>query len=461
VTGWKVALQTTLGLLHGDGPTAGTTAGTGAGDVNICMTLPSTRERASTGPIESVLRSYHHRPSFGLGLAEVAHDPVVRAFAWAVLAGHGVVLAFLIDSRALSGALASVEPWCWPYFEACWQFRLPSHGWITLIHVVLLVLIAGAAWSLLERRVRTFWLLLAGLNACLFLVMSADYRLRLNELYMLFWLNAVFLFWPAKRWAIPLTLFSFYFWAGRLKLNNEWLSGAVLYDELWLIPKDLEPAACAYVVVLEIMISWGLLSSRPTIVCIALVQFAMFHVQSLSQIHWFYPALMGTMLSWFVLEMKFGHPKGRATLGPLLRGQAPHAAYALVAAFAFCQLLPLLYRGDSALTGQGRAFALHMFQARQVCEVTATIHRNEGTFEVRDLKLPNLAPRSVCDPVIYYSRMQNLCRSGETGGGVAHVDFAMNIRRTTDSEFRTVANAKDFCGTVHDYSMLSNNHWLR
>ena len=85
-----------------------------------------------------------------------------------------------------------------------------------------------------------------------------------------------------------------------------------------------------------------------------------------------------------------------------------------MAAFAAFQLMPLLYRGDSTLNGQGRIFALHMFAARQVCEVSATLHYTSGNITTIDLKLESLPPRTICDPVMYDSRIQNICRARAT-----------------------------------------------
>ena len=51
----------------------------------------------------------------------------------------------------------------------------------------------------------------------------------------------------------------FYFWAGLLKFNSEWLSGAALYKKPWLLPTGALPLACAYVLALETVFSWGLL----------------------------------------------------------------------------------------------------------------------------------------------------------------------------------------------------------
>ena len=51
-----------------------------------------------------------------------------------------------------------------------------------------------------------------------------------------------------------------------LKLDPDWLSGATLYkqDQLWF-PAGLVPIACAYVVVLEVVMIWGIYARRAPI----------------------------------------------------------------------------------------------------------------------------------------------------------------------------------------------------
>jgi hypothetical protein len=277
---------------------------------------------------------------------------------------------------------------------------------------------------------------------------------------MLFWLNIVFLVAPAKRWSVPLVLVSFYVWAGALKLNREWMSGAVLYHPLWLIPKRLTAAACAYVVVLEMVMSWGLLSRRRLIRLFVLAQFGLFHVESLSQILWFYPALMASMLYWFVITELNGNPDA-VSAGRLFTGRAPLAGYAVMGIFAVFQLAPLAYRGDRALTGQGRTFALHMFEARQLCEVTGIVHWTDRPPTELDLRMPTLPPRTICDPIVYFNRVQNICRSRHDHPTFVDVDFTMKARRTTDSSLRTIVDEAMFCGKNYTYSPLFNNKWLR
>ena len=62
---------------------------------------------------------------------------------------------------------------------------------------------------------------------------------------MALWVTGVFLAVPGKREALRLLLVLFYVWAGTLKLNWEWISGAGLYRPLWLIHGRAVIAACA------------------------------------------------------------------------------------------------------------------------------------------------------------------------------------------------------------------------
>ncbi|HXT69959.1 MAG TPA: hypothetical protein VN700_09405 [Vicinamibacterales bacterium] len=392
--------------------------------------------------------------------AEIASDPRLQRYAWAILGGHVIVALYFLNTNTLSLLLARNEPICWPHFADCWQIRFDSIEPIRFLLAGYGVLIVFAGVQLGRAKWRSWWWLLLCANLYLFGLVSLDYRYRANEFYMLFWLNLVFLFSPAKRWSVPLVLVSFYVWAGTLKLNREWMSGAVLYHPLWLIPSGLTAAACVYVVVLEMVMSWGLLARRRSIRLGALAQFALFHVQSLSQIHWFYPALMGTMLYWFLLPELDGNPSD-VSIKRLFTGRAPLAGYAVMGTFAAFQLAPHLYRGDPALTGQGRALALHMFQARQICEITGIVHWRDRPPTEIDLRMPTLPPRTICDPIVYFNRIQNICRSRRDDPAFIDVDFIMKVRRTTDPSFRTVVDEAMFCGKNYRYSPVFDNKWLR
>jgi hypothetical protein len=94
----------------------------------------------------------------------------------------------------------------------------------------------------------------------------------------------------------------FYFWAGTLKVNWEWISGAALYRPLWFFTGRGVIVACAYVVLMELFVSWGLLARRSWIFWSAVAQLALFHVMSWAVVDFFYPILMFLLLSIVVLD---------------------------------------------------------------------------------------------------------------------------------------------------------------
>jgi hypothetical protein len=388
-------------------------------------------------------------------------DLVIDAYRWAVLATHAAVFLYFVDTNILAILTKDVEPLCWPYFQTCSQIRFATITPIKIMMVLYFCLILATALALAAKRYQVYWALMLALNGYLFALVSLDYRFRGSEFYELFWLNAVFLFWPTKRWAIPLILVSFYFWAGILKLNYEWLSGSVLYHPLYIIPMRLAWVACAYVVILEITLIWGLLAKAARIRWLALSQVVLFHVESLSQIHWFYALLMAAMLSWFVIEWTASKDQPIVSLANVWRGRAPRSAYVLLAMFAGFQIAPYFFHGDKTLEGQGGILALHMFEARQVCDVHALAHHRDHSSDDIDLLLPELAPRLVCDPIVYFDRMTNLCRSNATDPNFADADFVMHARRTTDATMTTIADEVNFCSRHETYRIFSNNSWMK
>ena len=242
--------------------------------------------------------------------------------------------------------------------------------------------LAAAALLLFTRRwtAPAAYLALLILELVKILIIVQDYRLRLNQHYMAFFVALAFLLFPAKRRTLQYLIVLFYFWAGTIKLNREWLSGASLYrrEFLWL-PDSLVPAACAYVVVLETILVFGLLARRPWIFWATLAQLALFHVMSWPIVGFFYPSLMFSILGIFALSRIFSaEPEERPSLARIERGLERRSTYALLAGFSLLQVVPYAFPGDSAITGEGRLFALHMFDAQVVCESHVTFHDVQG-----------------------------------------------------------------------------------
>jgi hypothetical protein len=147
-------------------------------------------------------------------------------------------------------------------------------------------------------------------------------------------------------------------------------------------------------------------------------------------------------------------------LAALGRGRARWPVYALAALFSLLQLVPYAFPGDRTLTGEGRLYALHMFDARATCTGWADLHAADGTTTRRDLKLP-LDTRIACDPIVYFNRARNLCRQRAAGRlAFQDLDLVLSARRSSDGAMRRVIDTKGFCAKGERYDPFRHNAWI-
>jgi hypothetical protein len=121
------------------------------------------------------------------------------------------------------------------------------------------------------------------------------------------------------------------------------------------------------------------------------------------------------------------------------------------------QLTPYAFPGDRVLTGEGRLYALHMFDARPICTGYAVLRQADGASTRRDLKLP-LDTRIACDPIVFYNRARNLCRQPERT--FRDLDLYLLARRATDRDLRPVIAVQDFCARDLRYNPFWHNPWI-
>jgi hypothetical protein len=394
-------------------------------------------------------------------IAEIAGDPALRAYGLALVAVHGLTALWLLYYDIAPMLAVGHEAICWPLLPDCERLRVLStpalDGIFRAYAVASLLAVAG---FLRKEWCGRGYAALVLLTIFKLLVLALDFRLRRNQHYMAFAVTGVFLLVPHKRQALRLLLVLFYFWAGTLKLDREWLSGGGLYKPLWLFTGRGVVLACAYVVVLELVVVWGLLARRPWIFWAALAQVIAFHVFSWGVVGFFYPVLMFMLLAIFVL-CRLLPPADPAPglLATLAAWRAPRPVYALAAAFSLLQLSTHLYPGDTALTGEGRLFALHMFDARVECDAWATLKLPDGPR--LKVNLRGDGARGGCDPVTIYGAARNLCRRQAAGRlDFAALDVHLVSRRTTDPAARPVIDYPDFCARMPRYSAVGHNEWI-
>ncbi len=385
-------------------------------------------------------------------IAEIHNDRALRLFGALLALAHGLAVLHWAFSQPLAAILAP-QNWpaiCWPFFADCASVHVLDQAHVELGLALLgLFSLVTAGLFLAARTTLAFWSL-ALLAIAKLAVVALDYRLRLNQHVMTAWLVAAFLLVPHKRRVIAWLLVAIYFWAGVLKLTPEWLNGSALYGRLPL-PPALLPLACGYVVALELVLIFGLLARPRWLFWLTFCQLALFHAVSVPVVHFFYPLLMALLLAFL--------PLCRAIAAPPLDA-ARWPAVATVAVFSALQCAPLLWPGDVLLTGEGRLWALHMFDAPLECQVWLTPHGPDGRSGLpAPLPVGMLSNRILCDPLVYASAVRGIC--AHNAGRVGALDLHLQTRRAGQPLFAPIVDAPDVCAQPLDYQLLAHNAWIQ
>src|SRR2546422_6563672 len=236
-------------------------------------------------------------------IAEIERDHALRWYGAAMAFLPVVPYLFWVDQRIAAFVHAQAEPICWPLVPDCEVLRRLSPAGVTLLLRAYFALAIGAGLLFASRRLVPWaYVGLVLVNVLKLAIMLLDYRLRMNQHYMGFFASFAYLFVPAKRDALRVLVTLFYFWAGTLKLNWEWISGAGLYRPMWPFAGVGVMVACVYVIVLELVVTWGLLAKRAWVFWPAVVQFLIFHALSWQVVGFFYPLLMFAILTIFPLS---------------------------------------------------------------------------------------------------------------------------------------------------------------
>src|SRR5688572_324304 len=135
-------------------------------------------------------------------IEEIAADPALRYYGAVLALLH--VLAFL--HWELVHPLAKIlDPSfgpavCWPFWEGCHDWHVLSAPQVeAILRGYVVLAIATIVLFLRPTQIGAAWWALLALNVVKSLILFQDYRLRLNQHYMTFWVTFVFLFLPGKR----------------------------------------------------------------------------------------------------------------------------------------------------------------------------------------------------------------------------------------------------------------------
>lgn len=398
----------------------------------------------------------------------LGEERALRLYA-AILGGlHALTALAWVHFKHVTRLVTGEDCVCWPLLPDCAGVRsllspTTVGAWLTAYGLLGLV----ASGLFLAKRPREG--LGAFATACVLGVglYTLDYRLRLNQTYMFGWVILAVAVGRTRALQVAQLLVAlFYFWAGTLKLNAEWVSGAALYARPLLVPRALVPASCVYVLVLELVLVWGLFARSQAVRWAVYGQLLLFHVTSWSVVGYFYPLLMAGLTAVYPLIWCLA-PSEALTFPRLLEvGPVRRACAVTAASFSSLQLIPYLFPGDTAITGEGRLFALHMFDARVVCEGGAHLHTLSGRQGEATILNPAADTRTRCDPLVILATAQRLCRSvaqrerATTERDRVHIDVAIDARRSSDVTLSPLVHVDDLCIRDLHYAVWHHNPWI-
>lgn len=372
-----------------------------------------------------------------LNLELIEHDRALQMFAACLALTLPLTLAFWGSGIFGDSLSQNIRPFCWPGLElSCLHHpvRYFSPAARIVFWGILLFFAFSASIKFYYGQVRSGFLFLIIAFALKAFWQSVDYTTMGNYHYMPYAALIFLMLLKSKRLGLLFLIVSFYWFAGALKLDSEWLNGFALGVQPPWLPKPLFDFSLHYVVFLELVISICLLAKTLWLRTSALVQFLLFHAFSWLYVGFFYPLTMLLLLSLFVWDLKY-----KASPVALAKRDM-----VLLALFCMLQLIPRLVGKDPALFTTLRLPALNMFDARSVCESGFYLHfRNETRELIPDYQSMNV--RLHCDPILLRSDAQSLCRELQHDVDFKNIDLFLLSRRTRDDHYQTVLLQKNVC----------------
>ncbi len=320
---------------------------------------------------------------------------------------------------------------CWQFFSNC-QF-LTRHLFSELsVDLIIYGSLSFFCMGLffLKKEKPAYFLFLA-LSVFKMIVQLSDYRFMGNYHYMSNVINFVFLFLPNKKNIVKSFLVLFYVAAGLIKFNLDWFSGAALINPS-IFSGRLLIFSCAYVILLELVFSIGLLSTQRKYFYFVLAQVCLFHLFSWHIVGYFYPVIMLSLISIFFLSpAEFCFPKELVNL-------------VAIGLFIFAQGLPLVLDPHSSLTNKYRVYALNMLDADSECETRMLIKKKDSTIEYRP-DFSKIAIRIHCDSVFIVKKVHATCQYFSPDPDFTDIDFDFQVRRSSERNDIEQLTYKNVC----------------
>ena len=346
---------------------------------------------------------------------------------------------------------------CWPFFSSCGFLKFPSVLFSQIAFFFYLCIAFLSVYLFLLNKVKQGYFTLLFLNLFKYMVLLFSFKHMGNYHYMPLIVSFLYLLFPKKKTAIPIMISLFYLFAGFLKLNNlEWFSGG----SLWGIRgwnNYIIVFLTSSVVFLELFIS-PLLLLKHWLKYLAFFFFCVFHLASFYWVGYFYPINCFALLFIFPL-IWFLDKTHENLIEKVIKNKIPKSLFVVFILFIMAQILPRFYRGDEAVTGQGRTWSLNMYDARVSCHSYMKLRYKNRTEEFsRNSRW--LSIRIQCDPHVYFSDAKKACLWAEKNPDFLDIDFYLTVKRKSDMDWKSLVELQNFCSKDVSYHFLRGNQWI-
>jgi hypothetical protein len=342
----------------------------------------------------------------------------------------------------------NAEPLCFPFFPDCdlWRSSISMETWQWILYIYGALGVLSAIFFVTRGLVSLAYFLLALVTLLKFALHMSNYNFMGNYHYMAYFVTMAFLFVGHKKHLIKYLIVSFYIAAGALKMNMDWLSGAAMIRTPWL-NGPLLSVSLFYVVLLELVLVAGLLHRRQSVRIFVLIQLLAFHIFSWHIVGFYYPMVMFSLLSLFVMDEWSAWRTSSHSLTLLTdihQGKARKTHYVALAIFWIFQAIPYALVSDVSLSGAARLSSLNMFDSKTRCHSLLVAHSDQGDIHL-DKPMKNLGVRLKCDPIVFLNQAHQLCRLNKESQEINRLSLSLFSRRNTQSKLIKVLEIDNVC----------------
>ncbi len=385
---------------------------------------------------------------------EIAQSKVLQWSLGALMLVYFIVFSSWIASYAgTQFAIQSLNYICPPYFQNCEFFyfldALP-HGYSqSLLYMAFFAtfawcayLFSQRAWMLIQLSLMPafFW---HALNA----LFITDHRGGNYEYYLMAF-GLIVLFFPHKEFFLKLSLVFFYVLSTVAKIHPSWVEGGyftALRTGLPFFPDWSIPLVTNFVIIMEMVGAWFLLSKNTVLQKTVFCFFVLFHLYSGILVMYRYP----TNVLPFLLIL-FG-PWYRYTPVPLDKKSL--AGWIFILTLLFLQLSPKLIPGDEKLTLEANKYGLYMFEANHQCMSQGETVMHDGTRH--PFTAVSEVARSRCQPYSYWFTLKKNC---ERNHSISHIVWRFD-HSINGGPFYRIVDTQNACELTYD--AFGHNEWIR